>query len=274
MRVAKQKAWRPAGLPGVVAVLLLATGCANDRGPHPDLPRIGLYSTFTSRNLCGLGVSPEVRLITAPADTAVYRVKMTNVSALSGPSWEFDIPAAAMFNRNGETVLPEAAIPDFPAPCVPENIIQQYFNYRVEVMAMGKDNRPLAYGWGFAVAYSLTRQLGFERAQALIRQREDAAAAREAALRDAENAASRQSQQQPAQPAPQTTPAGSPSQRQQDVSQPAVNQPPVASAPLQTTAFPMSFGSTPPGPQPQVGPPIIRPFAPYAPQVTSYFFTY
>ena len=173
MRDAKQKArLGPAARawwlwPTLVAAL--TAGCANDRGPHPDLPRIGLGAAFTSRNMCGLGVSPAIRVISPPGNAAQYRLKMTMVNALVAPSWEFDIPVrpdtvvdstprGATFR---EQTIREGAIANFEAPCAPE---RQVYSYRLEAMAMGPDGRPLAYGWGFVSAQSLTRQLNAERA--------------------------------------------------------------------------------------------------------------
>jgi hypothetical protein len=275
MRLAKQKARRWAGLVGPAALLLLAAGCANDRGPHPELPRMGLYAAFTSHNLCGLGVSPEIRFIKPPPNATTYRIKMTNVSALSGPSSEFTLPASMAFDRSGQMVIPEGAIADFPAPCVPEGIIQQYFNYRMEVLAL-ENGRPLAYGWNFSVAYSLSRQLGYEQLAEQQRRRERIAA-RGASPQPAPAPAASPSSQDAANTAANTpTGAGTPSPSQaqpDDISpQPSAPPPPLLTGPLPTTITQNSPSSA--VPQPQLGPRIVRPFAPYPPEITSYYFIY
>ena len=194
MREAKQKAARfgaPAAgrwcrrlMPGLLGAGLLA-GCANDRGPHPELPRVGVSSGFTSLNLCSNGVSPAIYLTSPPAGTATYRLKMTMANALVAPSWQFDVPASAAttaasgsFGPNARTraTITQGAIADFPAPCPPE---RQVYVYRVEVLALAADGRSLGYGWGFASAQSLARQLSAERNVQLQRQKaRDEAAAR------------------------------------------------------------------------------------------------
>ena len=185
MLEAKQKARRTSGAVAwllSLAVAAVAGGCANDRGPHPDLPRIGIDTGFTAHSLCGEGVSPALRVISPPAGAATYRIKMTMVNALAGPSWQFDVPATTLVNttppggsRNVATI-PEATIPDFPAPCPPE---RQIYVYRLEVMAMGSGGAPLAYGWSFASAQSLVHQLATERlSQQRLQRARDAAAAR------------------------------------------------------------------------------------------------
>ncbi len=186
MLEAKQKARRiPGGVAWLLSLLMasLTVACANDRGPHPDLPRIGVSTVFTARNLCSEGVSPAVTLISPPAGAATYRVKMTMASALAAPSWQFDVPVSAKTLldatppnavRTAGTIA-EGAITDFPAPCPPE---RQIYIYRIEVMALGAGGAPLGYGWGFVTAQSLTRQLAAERVlqQRFQKARDDAAA--------------------------------------------------------------------------------------------------
>jgi hypothetical protein len=153
MREAKEKApfrGRRSALMGIAATALLAVaGCARDLGPHPDLPFLLISAGLTSQNLCGLGVSPRINLPNAPANAVRYRFKMTLVSALSGPTWETDVPATG-------NIIPEGALNDFPAPCPPE--IQNY-SYRVEMMAYDANDKPLAYGWNFWSTRSLARQV-------------------------------------------------------------------------------------------------------------------
>lgn len=141
------------------AAVLTLGGCAADRGPHPELPPIGIQAEFTSRNLCSLGVSPQVRLGGVPAQTAAYRWRMTNVSVLRAPRWQTDLPA-------GGPLIPAGAVPDFPTPCPGE---LQNFVYRFEIMALAADGRPLAYGWQFVPAVSTTRTVEREQLRALGR---------------------------------------------------------------------------------------------------------
>lgn len=129
---------------------LALAACANDRGPHPNLPMLGVLVEFTSRNLCGLGVSPEVRLGNVPANSAIYRVRITEVSTLTSPRWQADLPARG-------AVIPEGTMTGFDVPCPGEK--QELF-YRFEVMALASDTTPLAYGWGFSsTVVALPRQI-------------------------------------------------------------------------------------------------------------------
>jgi hypothetical protein len=157
MREANKKSPGPAakrGLwAGVVLVLGFLAGCASERGPNPQLPRIGLLSQFTSHNLCTLGISPEIKLYDVPSGVATYRVQMTLISALFAPPWQADVAA------NG-TTIPEGALAGYEGPCPPE---RQTFSYRFEVMALGNDGQPVAYGWNFASTAWLTRITDIER---------------------------------------------------------------------------------------------------------------
>jgi hypothetical protein len=139
----------------LMAAASILAGCANESGPYPNLPPLGLRTAFTSKNLCGLGVSPEVRLGGVPAATASYRLRLTNISVLRATRWEATIKAEG-------PVIAEGAIADFVAPCPGE---LQTFNYRLEIMALAGDGQPLAYGWGFPSARSLTRQVQQEQAE-------------------------------------------------------------------------------------------------------------
>jgi len=139
------------------AALAALVACANDLGPHPNLPVLGAFTDFLSTNLCSEGVSPEIRLGGVPANTASYRLLFTNVSVLSAPRWQVTL-------RADSPVVPAGAIEKFEAPC-PGELLS--FNYRLEVMALDGDQRPLAYGWTFASARSLTKQI--EREQVMAR---------------------------------------------------------------------------------------------------------
>jgi hypothetical protein len=119
-----------------VAVSVLAN-CANDRGPYPNLPPIGLRAEFTSRNLCGLGLSPEILLGNAPQNAATLR----------GPRWQADLPATG-------ASIPEAALEGFDLPCPGE---KQLLTYRLEIMALAANGQPLGYGWAFVTRRSPSR---------------------------------------------------------------------------------------------------------------------
>ncbi len=137
------------------AVSVLAN-CANDRGPYPNLPPIGVHAEFTSRNLCGLGVSPEIALGSVPQNVAMYRLLITEVSTLRSPRWQADFPATG-------SSIPEAALEGFDLPCPGE---RQILTYRLEVMALAANGQPLGYGWGFSNATSLPEQIQYEQRRA------------------------------------------------------------------------------------------------------------
>src|SRR5260221_12217429 len=88
---------------GAILALVLVGGCASEAGPHPELPRLGLLSQFTSRNLCSLGASPEIRVYEAPSGVATYRIQITSLNGLITPSWTTDVPASG-------TLIPDAAL--------------------------------------------------------------------------------------------------------------------------------------------------------------------
>jgi hypothetical protein len=138
------------------ALGLIVAACANDRGPYPNLPRIGVGAEFTSRNLCGVGVSPEIQLGNLPANVATYRLQVTEISTLKGPRWQADLPAKG-------PLIAEGVLEGFDLPCPGD---KQHLQYRVEVMALGADAQPLAYGWGFASARALPEQIEVEQKRA------------------------------------------------------------------------------------------------------------
>lgn len=140
----------------VLALAMMLAACANDRGPHPDLPPLGARMEFLSKNLCSDGIFPEIRLGGVPSNTTRYRVLLTNISILSAPRWE------TMIKADGP-VIPEGAAGDFDLPCPGE---LQTFQYRLEVMALADDGRPLAYGWSFSVARALSLQIEREQFEA------------------------------------------------------------------------------------------------------------
>jgi hypothetical protein len=146
-------------IPGItlaVSAMLVLAACAYDRGPHPNLPPLGVQADFTSRNLCGLGVSPQVRLGNVPANVATYRLRVSEISTLRGPRWQADLPAKG-------PVIAEGAMDGFDLPCPGE---KQHLSYRFEVMALASDARPMAYGWGFSSVLSLPEQIEVEQRRA------------------------------------------------------------------------------------------------------------
>jgi hypothetical protein len=163
MTVARSKKWAKLRLGrrlapiATLAISVLASACAGDRGPHPELPFMAVSSAFRVANLCSLGVSPEIRLVGVPQGTALYRLMVTNVSVLRATRQRVEVAAA------GPTI-PEGALTEFELPCPSE---LQTMNYRFEVMAIAADGRPLAYGWNFITARNVAVQLEIERNQAL-----------------------------------------------------------------------------------------------------------
>jgi len=139
------------GILGTAAALAMGA-CANDRGPYPNLPTMGVFSEFKSRNLCGLGESPEIKLGAVPPNTATYRLLISQVSTLRGGRWQADIPASG-------PGIAEGALNGFDLPCPAD---KQVLTYRLEVMALAADARPLGYGWGFSSAISLPEQIEIE----------------------------------------------------------------------------------------------------------------
>jgi hypothetical protein len=142
---------------------LVVAACAGDAGPYPDLPVLGISGKFSSKNLCSLGVSPALMLSQLPVGTAIYRVRMTDVSVLMGARWQGEVPARG-------AAIPEGALAELPLPCPAE---KQTLTFRLEVMALTADGRPLAYGWNFLSAQSIENVLSVEREQAKSRQPAD-----------------------------------------------------------------------------------------------------
>jgi hypothetical protein len=120
----------------------LTTACASPTPPFPDLPRLSVSTTLTSRNVCGLGVSPPINIGNAPSATAQYRLRMTNIDVLFQQPWQTTVEA----RPNGFT---EGAIADYQAPCVGDLRVCSFYRfqqYRLEVLALDGQSQPLAYG--------------------------------------------------------------------------------------------------------------------------------
>lgn len=155
---------RMRGLPPFAALLLLVglAACAPPAPPFPELPRLGVSTQVTTKNMCSLGVSPQIAIRNAPAATDRYTVRMTNMDVLFGDPWQ----TTAAAQPGG---FAEGALPDFPAPCVGElsiNSQRYYFSYRFEVLAIDAQGRPLAYGQTTVPVYGIDRALAIERAAA------------------------------------------------------------------------------------------------------------
>jgi hypothetical protein len=108
---------------------------------------MSLRTFFGAEHVCGLGVSPPIRLDGGPREAAGYRVRFTNVSVLRAPAPEYTVAFTP-----GE--IPQGAIEGYRGPCPGE---MMGFQFRVEVMAVDAAGRPLAYGYNFATALNPSR---------------------------------------------------------------------------------------------------------------------
>jgi hypothetical protein len=142
--------------------LLTLAACANPPPPFPDLPRLNVATQITSRNMCGLGVSPAIDIGKAPAATERYRIRMTNMSVLWQDPWETTATAAPGGFREG-------ALADYEGPCIGERrlyALTPYLSYRFEVLALDARDRPLAYGQTSLVVRSISETIEQERGAA------------------------------------------------------------------------------------------------------------
>jgi hypothetical protein len=120
----------------------LTAACASPAPPFPELPRLDVSTTLTSRNVCGLGVSPPINIGKAPPATAQYRLRMTNTDVLFQQPWQTTVEA-----KPGG--FAEGMIADYQAPCVGDLRLYSFYRfqqYRLEVLALDAQSRPLAYG--------------------------------------------------------------------------------------------------------------------------------
>jgi hypothetical protein len=120
----------------------LVAACASPPSPFPELPRLDISTKLTSRNVCGLGVSPPISIGKAPPATAQYRLRMTNIDVLFQQPWQTTVDA-----KPGG--FAEGAIADYQAPCVGDLRVYSFYRfqqYRLEVLALDAQSRPLAYG--------------------------------------------------------------------------------------------------------------------------------
>jgi hypothetical protein len=150
-------AWRAARMAAAPAALL--AGCASPPQPFPELPRLGVSTQLSSHNLCGLGVSPAIAITNAPRATTQYRVRMTNTDVLFQTPWQTTADATP----GG---FPEGALVDYQAPCVGDLTINSFYpyqQYRLEVLALDGQSRPLAYGYMTMLVYSVSATVDRER---------------------------------------------------------------------------------------------------------------
>jgi hypothetical protein len=141
------------------ALPILAAACAPEAQPFPDLPRLGVATQMTSRNLCGLGVSPRISIANAPPATALYRLRLTNTDVLFQTPWQ----STADATPGG---FAEGALAAYDAPCVGDLTISSFYpyqTYRLEVLALDRQSRPLAYGQTLVQVQSVSTTLERER---------------------------------------------------------------------------------------------------------------
>jgi hypothetical protein len=99
------------------------------------------------RHLCYLGVSPPIELDGAPYAAAVYRIRLVNEGVLYAPPADFEIKAEG-------SAIGEGALAGYRGPCPGE---AQSFTYRIDVLALDRSGRPLAFGQTKVTAESTTR---------------------------------------------------------------------------------------------------------------------
>jgi hypothetical protein len=146
-------------LPALAVALGGLAACASPAPPFPELPRLGVATQITSKNLCGLGVSPAISINQAPPATTQYRLRMTNTDVLYQQPWQTTVTAMP----NGYS---EGAIADYEAPCVGDLRVYSFYRYqtyRLEVLALDSQNRPLAYGQTTMLVQSVNTTLDRER---------------------------------------------------------------------------------------------------------------
>lgn len=158
----KVNAIRRAFRPASVCVLLAgAAACASPPPPFPELPRLSVSTQLGSRHLCGTGVSPPITIVNAPAATAQYRLRMTNMDVLFQDAWQTTVAA------DSKAGFAEGAIADYTAPCVGELRFYAFYPYqqhRLEVLALDAQSRPLAYGQTIFLVEALSTAADRERA--------------------------------------------------------------------------------------------------------------
>lgn len=128
----------------VVATMVALAGCAAQNGA-PGVPPIGVETAIGAKHLCGLGVSPEIKLANVPATAARYTVRITNVDALLARRWQEEIAATG-------AVIPEGALKTYRGPCTAQHLV---FEHRVEVLAADASGQAVGYGRAYVPVRSL-----------------------------------------------------------------------------------------------------------------------
>lgn len=154
---------------GAVILLSGVAACGPPAPRFPELPRLNVTTQITTKNMCSLGVSPQITIRNAPPGTARYRLRMTDTDVLFGETWQ------ATTDAKPEGIA-AGALPDFPAPCLGKLELysqQAYHYYRFEVFALDQQGNPLAYGAANVPVYGIDRALANERAAAGQRPSQD-----------------------------------------------------------------------------------------------------
>ncbi len=127
-----------------LALALMLAGCA-PTVPFPTLPRLTVTTQFGVDNLCDAGLSPQIRLSGVPDGTTDYTVQITDIEVLIQKPWRETVPLSS------KSEIPEGAAKSYDGPCLgdmtrfPPTTPYGYL-HRVEVLALGADGQPLAYG--------------------------------------------------------------------------------------------------------------------------------
>ena len=151
--------WRCLRLASIAFAALVAA-CASPPPAYPDLPRLRVSTAFGSRNICGLGISPRISIDKAPATTTQYRLRLTDMDVLFQTPWQVTLEAKPGGFAEGDIL-------DYQAPCVGDLRLYSsywYHQYRLEVLALDAQNRPVAYGSTTAQVRSINSTLDSERA--------------------------------------------------------------------------------------------------------------
>jgi|GEM_PF-1983582 hypothetical protein len=135
---------------GLVLGAVALAACAPARGPHADVASLDLRVRFALANLCNGGMSPPIGVDRAPANAGSYVVRITNVTVLLPRPQEWTIPVGVDPAR-----IPYGALKEYAGPCPGEF---QRSSYRVEVLALDKDGRRLAYGARTLLVESVNKQ--------------------------------------------------------------------------------------------------------------------
>lgn len=121
-----------------LGLLAIMAACAPPRGLYDDLPPLRLATRIGIANMCTGSQSPAIRLGNLPAGSAQMRIRMSNLSVLRQTPAEWTIAAPESPN-----LLPIGALPGYIGPC-PGDL--QSFRYRIEILALGANGQPAAYG--------------------------------------------------------------------------------------------------------------------------------